>query len=275
MQRMCFVTLFASPLRGNAGLSALSGNQISNEEKRNFIYGNSLFLSSVPSRQVVWAAAGAAVPPVCCPAAAAVSGGSSSGSASGADTSKYTVFIPASSATLNPSDHRHRPGVVVGELCDTPGRSTTIAGVMREGLPLPKWGVGCRHPLTLDLHLREGELGGQIERRSRCPVTAHTGFWEFCSMYDPGLRFLSSNVGLVTASTLLYAGRLLATITAHLNNAENGTVDDDGTTHVTGWQRQRDRTAADGTVSSHSMPRGLDSVGVTAVDDHNSLALHS
>ena len=76
--------------------------------------------------------------------------------------------------------------------------------------------------------------------------------------------YASSNVGLVTA--YIAGADDYYNYHVYLTNAENGTVDDDGTTYVTDGSGNVTVTAADGTASTYA-PVDFDSVGVTAVDD--------
>ena len=75
--------------------------------------------------------------------------------------------------------------------------------------------------------------------------------------------YASSNVGLVTA--YIAGANDYYNYHVYLTNAENGTVDDDGTTYVTDGSGNVTVTAADGTASTYA-PVDFDSVGVTAAE---------
>ena len=188
------------------------------------------------------------------------SGGSSSGSASGADTSKYTVLYSSQPATLNYLTTATDLEMVVGANCVDTLVEYDNKGVMREGLAT-KWEWDA-DTLTWTFTLREEnwvDNNGEVV----APVTAQDFVDALQYVLTPD--YASSNVGLVTA--YIAGANDYYNYHVYLTNAENGTVDDDGTTYVTDGSGNVTVTAADGTASTYA-PVDFDSVGVTAVDDH-------
>ena len=188
------------------------------------------------------------------------SGGSSSGSASGADTSKYTVLYSSQPATLNYLTTATDLEMVVGANCVDTLVEYDNKGVMREGLAT-KWEWDA-DTLTWTFTLREEnwvDNNGEVV----APVTAQDFVDALQYVLTPD--YASSNVGLVTA--YIAGADDYYNYHVYLTNAENGTVDDDGTTYVTDGSGNVTVTAADGTASTYA-PVDFDSVGVTAVDDH-------
>ena len=188
------------------------------------------------------------------------SGGSSSGSASGADTSKYTVLYSSQPATLNYLTTATDLEMVVGANCVDTLVEYDNKGVMREGLAT-KWEWDA-DTLTWTFTLR-GENWVDNNGEVVAPVTAQDFVDALQYVLTPD--YASSNVGLVTA--YIAGANDYYNYHVYLTNAENGTVDDDGTTYVTDGSGNVTVTAADGTASTYA-PVDFDSVGVTAVDDH-------
>ena len=151
------------------------------------------------------------------------SGGSSSGSASGADTSKYTVLYSSQPATLNYLTTATDLEMVVGANCVDTLVEYDNKGVMREGLAT-KWEWDA-DTLTWTFTLREEnwvDNNGEVV----APVTAQDFVDALQYVLTPD--YASSNVGLVTA--YIAGADDYYNYHVYLTNAENGTVDDDGTT---------------------------------------------
>ena len=153
------------------------------------------------------------------------SGGSSSGSASGADTSKYTVLYSSQPATLNYLTTATDLEMVVGANCVDTLVEYDNKGVMREGLAT-KWEWDA-DTLTWTFTLREEnwvDNNGEVV----APVTAQDFVDALQYVLTPD--YASSNVGLVTA--YIAGADDYYNYHVYLTNAENGTVDDDGTTYT-------------------------------------------
>ena len=153
------------------------------------------------------------------------SGGSSSGSASGADTSKYTVLYSSQPATLNYLTTATDLEMVVGANCVDTLVEYDNKGAMREGLAT-KWEWDA-DTLTWTFTLREEnwvDNNGEVV----APVTAQDFVDALQYVLTPD--YASSNVGLVTA--YIAGADDYYNYHVYLTNAENGTVDDDGTTYV-------------------------------------------
>ncbi len=150
--------------------------------------------------------------------------------------------------------------MVVGANCVDTLVEYDNKGVMREGLAT-KWEWDA-DTLTWTFTLREEnwvDNNGEVV----APVTAQDFVDALQYVLTPD--YASSNVGLVTA--YIAGADDYYNYHVYLTNAENGTVDDDGTTYVTDGSGNVTVTAADGTASTYA-PVDFDSVGVTAVDDH-------
>ena len=188
------------------------------------------------------------------------SGGSSSGSASGADTSKYTVLYSSQPATLNYLTTATDLEMVVGANCVDTLVEYDNKGVMREGLAT-KWEWDA-DTLTWTFTLREEnwvDNNGEVV----APVTAQDFVDALQYVLTPD--YASSNVGLVTA--YIAGADDYYNYHVYLTNAENGTVDDDGTTYTVDGSGVVTVTAPDSDPATYA-PVDFDAVGVTAVDDH-------
>ena len=187
-------------------------------------------------------------------------GGSSAGGTAGDDSTTYTVLYARQPATLNYLICSADPDLYHGTHCVDTLVEYDSRGKIREGLATSwEWDADT---LTWTFHLRD-ENWVDYTGAVLGPVTAQDFVDALAYLLDPD--YASGTASLVTPSVA--GAEDYYNYCVWRNNANNGTVAEDGTTYTIDAAGTVTLTAADG--STTTCPAvDFSSVGVAAVDEH-------
>ena len=192
-----------------------------------------------------------------CGGSSASNGGGTGASGS---SSTYTVLYSRQPATLNYLVCSADPDLYHGTQCIDTLVEYDSRGKIREGLATAwEWDADS---LTWTFHLRDEnwvDCNGQVLG----PVTAQDFVDALAYVLNPD--YASSTASLVTP--YVAGADDYYNYCVYRNNANNGTVDEDGTTYAIDANGTVTATAADGTATEYPAV-DFSGVGVKAVDDH-------
>ena len=192
-----------------------------------------------------------------CGGSSASNGGGTGASGS---SSTYTVLYSRQPATLNYLVCSADPDLYHGTQCIDTLVEYDNRGKIREGLATAwEWDADS---LTWTFHLRDEnwvDCNGEVLG----PVTAQDFVDALAYVLNPD--YASSTASLVTP--YVAGADDYYNYCVYRNNANNGTVAEDGTTYTLEADGSVTAAAADGTTTSYA-PMDFDTVGVKAVDEH-------
>ena len=215
------------------------------------------------SRRQFLQSAGMTTAAVCAAGLLSACGSGSSGDAAGsgsADTSSYTILYSSQPSTLNYLTTASDLEMTVGANCVDTLLEFDNKGVLKEGLAT-EWTFD-EPTLTWTFTLRDEnwvDMNGEVV----AAVTAQD--FVDALRYELTPDYAASNVGLVTS--YIAGAEDYYNYQVNLANANNGLVDDDGTTYTVDGSGVVTVTTP-GSDPQTFEPVDFESVGVKAVDDH-------
>ena len=187
-------------------------------------------------------------------------GSAAGGTAAAGDSTTYTVLYARQPATLNYLICSADPDLYHGTHCVDTLVEYDSRGKIREGLATSwEWDADT---LTWTFHLRD-ENWVDYTGAVLGPVTAQDFVDALAYLLDPD--YASGTASLVTP--YVAGAEDYYNYCVWRNNANNGTVAEDGTTYTLEADGSVTAAAADGTTTSYA-PVNFDTVGVKAVDEH-------